>query len=168
MKLRHHVSLKLVFKISKWLTYREVINILEWDRLVAKRNLQRYFSYTANRCAGGLRKKLDLRPGSQRHRHFIGIFNVPAQAPTGGQPFYGYSEKPPDFNRLLRRALGIRRSFFASVDHRPSIDRQSDDSRATSWESGNLWPMIGRLVGDRNTYTFTCAFHNFVGILYTF
>ena len=27
---------------------------------------------TAHRCAGGLKKKLDLRSGSQRHRHFVG------------------------------------------------------------------------------------------------
>ena len=32
---------------------------------------------TAHRCAGGLKKKLDLRSGSQRHRHFVGFFNVP-------------------------------------------------------------------------------------------
>ena len=32
---------------------------------------------TARRCAGGLKKKLDLLSGSQRHRHFVGFFNVP-------------------------------------------------------------------------------------------
>ena len=36
---------------------------------------------TAHRCASGL-KKLDLRSGSQCHRHFAGFFNVPVQAPT--------------------------------------------------------------------------------------
>ena len=49
---------------------------------------------TAHRCAGGLKKKLNLRSGSQRHRHFVGFFNVPVQAPTRDPPFYGYSEKP--------------------------------------------------------------------------
>ena len=36
-------------------------------------------------------------------------FNVPVQAPTRGQPLYGYSEKPPPppFIRLLRRKSGI-------------------------------------------------------------
>ena len=29
---------------------------------------------TAHRCAGGLKKKFDLRSGSQRHRHFVGFF----------------------------------------------------------------------------------------------
>ena len=44
--------------------------------------------------------------GPPRHRHFIGFFNVPVQAPTLGQPFYSYSEKPPHFGHLLRRAWG--------------------------------------------------------------
>ena len=43
---------------------------------------------TAHRCAGGLKKKLYLRSGSERHRHFVGFFNVPVQAPTRGHPFY--------------------------------------------------------------------------------
>ena len=42
---------------------------------------------TAHRCTGGL-KKLDLRSGSQRHRHFVGFFNVPVQAQTRYHPFY--------------------------------------------------------------------------------
>ena len=43
---------------------------------------------TAHRCAGGLKKKLHLRSGSQRHRHFVGFFNVPVLAPTRDHPFY--------------------------------------------------------------------------------
>ena len=43
---------------------------------------------TAHGCAGGLKKKLDLRSGSQRHRHFVGFFNVPVLAPTRDHPFY--------------------------------------------------------------------------------
>ena len=51
---------------------------------------------TAHRCAGGLKKKLDLRSGSQRHRHFVGFFNVPVLAPTRGPTFlYGDSDTPP-------------------------------------------------------------------------
>ena len=49
----------------------------------------------AHRCAGELKKKFDLQSGSKRHRHFAGFFNVPLQALTLVQPFYGYSEKPP-------------------------------------------------------------------------
>ena len=37
---------------------------------------------TAHRCPGGLKKKLDLRSYSKRHRYFVGFFNVPVQAPT--------------------------------------------------------------------------------------
>ena len=60
---------------------------------------------TAHRCAGGL-KKFDLRSGCQRHRHSVGFFNVPVQAPTRDQPLYGCSEKPPLFD-----TLGIQRTY---------------------------------------------------------
>ena len=46
-----------------------------------------FIPVTAHRCAGGM-KKLYLRSGSQRHRHFVGFFNVLVQAPTRDQPFY--------------------------------------------------------------------------------
>ena len=42
---------------------------------------------TANICAGGTKKKFDLRSGSQHHRHFVGFFYVPVQAQTWGHPF---------------------------------------------------------------------------------
>ena len=51
-------------------------------------------SVTAHRCVSGM-EKFDLRSGSKRHRHCVGFFNVPVQALTRGQPFYGDSEKPP-------------------------------------------------------------------------
>ena len=60
--------------------------------------MQQYFIHiyvTAHRCAGGLKIKLDLWSDSQRHRHFVGFFNVPVQAPALVQPFYSYSEKLP-------------------------------------------------------------------------
>ena len=44
--------------------------------------------------------------GLPRHRHFVGFFNVPVQAPTRDPPFYGYFEKPPHFSHLLRHAWG--------------------------------------------------------------
>ena len=37
---------------------------------------------TAQRCAGGLKMKFDIRMGSQRHIQFVGFFNVPVQALT--------------------------------------------------------------------------------------
>ena len=45
---------------------------------------------TAHRWAGGLKKKLDLRSGSKRHRHFAGFFNVPVLAPT---PYRGHRKE---------------------------------------------------------------------------
>ena len=70
-------------------------------------HLKRYFSYICD----GTDVQADWRrsctqSGAQRHRHFVGFFDVPVQAPTRGQPFNGYSEKPPHFSRLLRRAWG--------------------------------------------------------------
>ena len=61
-----------------------------------------------HRCASGLKKKLYLRSGSQRH--FIGFFNVPVQVPTRGHPFYGYSEKPPHLVAFYD-TLGIWRTY---------------------------------------------------------
>ena len=61
---------------------------------------------TAHICASRLKKIWDLRSGSNRHRHVVVFFNVSVQAPTQGQPFYGYSEKSPHFSRILRRAWG--------------------------------------------------------------
>ena len=59
----------------------------------------------------------EVRPiymvGLPRHRHFIGFFNVPVQAPTRGQPFYGYAEKQPHFSRLLRHSWRYVRSILA-------------------------------------------------------
>ena len=78
---------------------------------------------TTHRCAGGLKEKMDLRSGSQRHRHFVGFFNVPVQAPTRDQPFYtvrlGYCFTPYQRLRLYNGAplvafcdtVGIRRTY---------------------------------------------------------
>ena len=43
-----------------------------------------------------MKKKLDLRSGSQFHSHFVWFFNVPVQIPTQDHPVYVYSEKPPN------------------------------------------------------------------------
>ena len=63
---------------------------------------------TAHRCASGLKKKLNLRSGSQCHRHFVGFFSV--RAPARGHPFYSYSEKPP-YLVAFYDTLGIRRTY---------------------------------------------------------
>ena len=57
--------------------------------------------------------------GLRRHRHFVGFFNVPGQAPTHSQPLYGYSEKPPHFSRLLRRAWGYGGPIFVLQSQGP-------------------------------------------------
>ena len=56
---------------------------------------------TAHICAGGP-KKLDLRSGFQRHRHFVGFFEVPVLAPTRDQPLYTLIPT----HRLLRTRWG--------------------------------------------------------------
>ena len=65
---------------------------------------------TAHRCAGGIKKNLDLRSGFQGHRHFVGFFSVPVQAQTQGHPFYGYSENLPHLVAFYD-TLGIRRTY---------------------------------------------------------
>ena len=79
----------------------------EWDWLLTSHAtifqlyMWRYIDVQAD-----WRRSLTFGRGCQRHRHFVGFFNVPVQAPTRDQPFYGYSEKPPQFSRLLRHARG--------------------------------------------------------------
>ena len=61
---------------------------------------------------GGLKKKLDLRSGSQRHRHFVGFFNMPFQAPTQNNPFYiRLFRETALFSRLLRHAGDTEDTF---------------------------------------------------------
>ena len=62
-------------------------NELEWLLHVIINDISVIY-VTAHRCTGGLKKKLYQRSGSQRHRHFVGFFNVPVLAPTRDQPFY--------------------------------------------------------------------------------
>ena len=53
-----------------------------------------------------IEEEVEPTVGLQRHRHFVGFFNVPVQTPTRDPPFYGYSEKPLHFSRLLQHAWG--------------------------------------------------------------
>ena len=63
------------------------------------------FKYFSHICAvtGGL-KKLDLRSGSQRHRHFVGFFNVPVLAPS--LDHIQWFRHNALFSRLLRSRWG--------------------------------------------------------------
>ena len=57
------------FSTEAWVGF-EFIGVL--------RHTQQNFSHMwRHRCADGLKKKLNLSSGSQRHRHFAGFFNVP-------------------------------------------------------------------------------------------
>ena len=84
--------------------------------------MQRYFGYMCNgTCAGGLKKKFDLRSGSQCHKHFVGFFNVPVQAPTRDRLFYGYSEKPSHLVAFYD-TLGIRMTYYHLKPRGPNGD----------------------------------------------
>ena len=56
------------------------------------------------RCAGGLKKKLYLRLGSQRHRHFAVFFNMPVLHRHGANLFIRWFRHTAPFSRLLRHA----------------------------------------------------------------
>ena len=49
-------------------------------------------------------EEVDIRLGSQRHRHFVGFFDVPVQAPTWGHLFLRLFRETAPFSRLLRHA----------------------------------------------------------------
>ena len=87
---------------------------------------------TANRCAVGLKKKLGLRSGSQRHRHFVGFFNVPVQATTRGQQLVAFDD-----------TQGIRRTHSRLNPPGPHGDRWNIiicKSWTSQYEFGQLCP----------------------------
>ena len=72
----------------KWIVFTDMLRgEMNWLFNVTINDISVIY-VTAHRCTGGLKKKLDLRSRSQRHRHFVGFFNVPVQAPTRDHPFY--------------------------------------------------------------------------------
>ena len=54
--------------------------------------------------------------GLQRHRHFVGFFNVPVQAPTRGQSFY----------KVIPRNRPILVAFYDTLGKRRSQDEIRD------------------------------------------
>ena len=58
-----------------------------------------------HRCAGGL-KKLYLRSGSQRHRHFVGFFNVPVLHRHVTTLFIRWFRHNAPFSRLFTTRWG--------------------------------------------------------------
>ena len=86
---------------------------------------------TAHRCAGGLKKKLDLRSGSQRHRHFVGFFNVPGLAPTRDHPFYTVIPTHRPIYSPFTITLGIRKTHSRlnpQGPHRGNVKRASGNT----------------------------------------
>ena len=77
---------------------------------------------TAHRCAGGFKKKLDLRSGPQSHKHFVGFFNVPVLAPTRDQPLKRWFQGTAPLSRVLqsRRGYGGAHSRLNPPPPRPS------------------------------------------------
>ena len=69
-----------------------------------------------HRCAGGLKKKLYLRSGSQRHRHFAGFFNVPFIHRHRTNLFIRWLWHTARLSRLLRHAgKGWFQSFIQLI-----------------------------------------------------
>ena len=99
---------------------------------------------TAHRYAGGL-KKLYLRSGSQRHRHFVGFFNVPVQAPTRGQPFYTVIPRNRPIESPFTITLGIRRTH-SRLNPPPPPRALMGDSRTKK----NLLQFREQIISDRN------------------
>ena len=80
---------------------------------------------TAYRCAGGLKKKLNLWSGSQRHRHFVGFLNVPVQAPTRDHPFIRLFRETARFSRLLRHA-GDTEGIFSTYHTCSQVEQNNN------------------------------------------
>ena len=104
-----------LFLAWTWLSRSKVIDrLVRWGEVNLLFNVTIYdisvIYVTAHRCAGGLKKKLYLRSGSQRHRHFVGFFNVPVQAPTRGHPFHTVIPWNRPINSHFTITLGIRRT----------------------------------------------------------
>ena len=74
---------------------------------------------TAHICAGRLKRRWDIRSGSNRQRHVVVFFNVSVHAPTRGQPFYGYSEKSAHLSRILRHAWDTEKLLSSYIPGSP-------------------------------------------------
>ena len=68
-----------------------------------------------------IEEEVEPQSGSQRHRHFVGFFNVPVHAPTRATLSYGYSE--PKLPHLVPcyDTLGIRRTYYRKPPGSPRV-----------------------------------------------
>ena len=61
-------------------------------------------------CSGRQKKKLNIRSVSQRHRHFIGFFNMPIPAPTRATLLWLFRENAP-FQLPFTMRMRIQRTY---------------------------------------------------------
>ena len=73
----------------------------------------------AHRCAGGLKKKVDIQSGSQRHKHFVDSFKVPVQ-------------------HLHRAILYVLPRLDPSMTQRDSNSQPKDDPYAVILDNGQI------------------------------
>ena len=83
-----------------------------------------------HRCAGGLKKKLYLRWGSQRHRRFVGFFNVYVLHRHGTTLFIRWIR-----HNAFYDTLGIRRTYSRLKPRRPhgGFSSEKDQIWHSSW-----------------------------------
>ena len=91
---------------NKFSLYRSQKLLLKWLFNATINDISLIY-VTAHRFAGGM-KKLDLRSGSQRHRHFVGFFNVPVwKHRHGTNLFIRWFRHTAPIRRLLRHILDL-------------------------------------------------------------
>ena len=86
-----------------------------------------------HRCAGGLKKKLYLQSGSQRHRHFAGFFIVSVLHRHGTTLFYGDSDTPPHLVAFYN-TLRIRRTYARLKPPASSRGEELDRVNSVLWQ----------------------------------
>ena len=89
-----------------------------------------------HRCAGGL-KKLYLRSGSQRHRHFAGFFNVPVLYRHGTTVLCGDSDTSPHLVAFTTR-WGYGGRILDLNPRRPHGGHQTVQTKTAKREKDDL------------------------------
>ena len=95
----HHVKYAMEWEL--W-NYMCILYVFVYWRFTSHATIFPLYMWR-HRCAGGL-KKLYLRSTSQRHRHFVGFFNVPVLDRHGATLFIRLFRETGPFSRLLRHA----------------------------------------------------------------
>ena len=83
-----------IYRLLGW--GRNSARDLGWSLLVFSSHATIFQTYMwRHRSAGGLKKTLYLRSGSQRHRHFVSSLKCLSYTDTGPTFLYGDSDTPP-------------------------------------------------------------------------